>query len=108
MKLNKLLIIALALITFKAEAQLGQPKENFTKGDTLRGNYNSPLRACYDINYYHLDVKFDIANKFISGNVLVQVYSHAGFQQTTIRPFLEPESRKGGLQRPGTALYPRL
>src|SRR5882757_5509180 len=52
-----------------AFAQLGTNKDTFTRADSLRG-YLSPLRTCYDINYYHLDVKFDIPNKFISGNVL--------------------------------------
>jgi aminopeptidase N len=70
MKLNKLLIIAFGLISLNAQAQLGIPKETFTRADTLRGDYLSPLRACYDINYYHLDVKFDIDNKFISGSNL--------------------------------------
>src|SRR5471030_2034363 len=69
MRLNRLLIITLGLITFKAQAQLLVAKENFTRADTLRGAL-SPLRTCYDINYYHLDVKFDIDNKFISGSNL--------------------------------------
>jgi aminopeptidase N len=69
MKLNKLLICALALIAFSAKAQLGIPKETFTRADSLRGNL-TPLRTCYNIGYYHLDVKFDIANKFISGSNL--------------------------------------
>ncbi|WP_411162288.1 M1 family metallopeptidase [Mucilaginibacter sp. L3T2-6] len=70
MKLNKLLIIcALGLISSGANAQLGQNKEKFTRADSLRGNL-TPLRTCYDINYYHLDVKFDIDNKFISGSNL--------------------------------------
>lgn len=64
-----LLISALALISFGANAQLGTVKETFTRADSLRG-YLSPLRTCYDINYYHLDVKFDIDNKFISGSNL--------------------------------------
>jgi aminopeptidase N len=69
MKLNRLLISVLALIAFNAKAQLGVPKETFTRADSLRGNL-TPLRTCYDIGYYHLDVKFDIANKFISGSNL--------------------------------------
>lgn len=81
MKLNRLLIIALAFIAFKAQAQLGQPKETFTHGDTLRGDFNSPLRACYDINYYHLDIKFDIDNKFISGNVLFKYTATQDFNK---------------------------
>src|ERR1700754_1727944 len=52
-----------------AFAQLGTNKETFTRADSLRG-FLTPLRTCYDINYYHLDVKFDIPNKFISGSVL--------------------------------------
>lgn len=70
MKLNRFLLLFLGIISINAQAQLGQPKENFTKADTLRGNFNSPLRTCYDINYYHLDVKFDIEHKFISGSNL--------------------------------------
>src|SRR6202012_2577249 len=50
-------------------AQLLVPKTTFTRADTLHG-YNGPLRTCYDINYYHLDVKFDIADKAISGSNL--------------------------------------
>jgi len=68
MKLNKLLLAcAFGLISLGANAQLGVVKETFTRADSLRG-YLSPLRTCYDINYYHLDVKFDIDNKFISGS----------------------------------------
>jgi aminopeptidase N len=69
MKINRLLICALVLISFGAKAQLGVKKETFTRADSLRG-YLSPLRTCYDINFYHLDVKFDIDNKFISGSNL--------------------------------------
>ena len=70
MKVQRFLIGALAMISLSAEAQLGTVKETFTRADTLRGSLTSPLRTCYDMNYYHLDVKFDIPNKFISGNVL--------------------------------------
>jgi aminopeptidase N len=68
--------IALPVITF---AQLGAKKEVFTHADTLRGSLTSPLRTCYDINYYHLDVKFDIDNKFISGNVLFKFTAEQNF-----------------------------
>ncbi|MBB3968607.1 M1 family metallopeptidase [Mucilaginibacter phyllosphaerae] len=63
------IILLAGLISSAAKAQLGNHKETFTRADTLRGML-TPLRTCYDINYYHLDVKFDIDNKFISGNVL--------------------------------------
>jgi len=42
-------------------------KKGFSKADTLRGML-SPLRTCYDINYYHLDLKVDIQNKGIRGS----------------------------------------
>jgi aminopeptidase N len=69
MKLHRLLLVALAICSFNANAQLGARKETFTHADTLRGML-TPLRTCYDINYYHLDVKFDIDKKFISGSNL--------------------------------------
>lgn len=50
-----------------ANAQLMQTKQRFSKADSLRGTL-TPLRSCYDINYYHLDIKVDIQNKFISGS----------------------------------------
>src|ERR1700761_8640471 len=68
-KILFLTLLSVTLIDSTTFAQLGVNKETFTRADSLRG-YLSPLRTCYDINYYHLDVKFDIPNKFISGNVL--------------------------------------
>ncbi|MDB5122523.1 MAG: peptidase [Mucilaginibacter sp.] len=69
MKLNRLLIALLALVSVSAKAQLGVTKEKFTRADSLRG-YLTPLRTCYDINYYHLDVKFNIDDRSISGSNL--------------------------------------
>src|ERR1700743_1348910 len=69
MKLRYLLSGLLAILSLSTQAQLLVPKDHFTRADTLHGN-NGPLRSCYDIDYYHLDVKFDIANKFISGSNL--------------------------------------
>lgn len=59
------LIVFIAL--FQANAQLLQGKHTFSRADTLRGML-TPLRTCYDINYYHLDVKVDIGSKSISGS----------------------------------------
>ncbi|MGF7042355.1 M1 family metallopeptidase [Mucilaginibacter lappiensis] len=74
MRNNTLYIFSLTLLLVSvcllpAQAQLGANRETFTRADTLRGSL-SPLRTCYDINYYHLDVKFDIGQKFISGSNL--------------------------------------
>lgn len=35
--------------------------------DSLRG-FLGPLRSCYDIRFYHLDIKIDPETKYISGN----------------------------------------
>ncbi len=67
MKFVKTLLVFCGLMPFFAHAQLMKAQQKFTRADTLRGML-TPLRTCYDINYYHLDVKFDIAQKFISGS----------------------------------------
>ncbi len=70
MKLNgKSFLLGLMLMagTQVGHAQLMKAKEIYTKADSLRGEL-TPLRTCYDIQYYHLDIKVDIDNKFISGS----------------------------------------
>ena len=65
MNLKSILVFSIiALAVFSGNAQVKTLV--FTKADTLRGKL-TPLRS-YDINYYHLDVKVDIDNKFISGS----------------------------------------
>ncbi|WP_312698354.1 M1 family metallopeptidase [Sphingobacterium mizutaii] len=59
----------LCAASYSAEAQLMKAKEMYSKADSLRGELTA-LRTCYDIQYYHLDVKVDIDNKFISGSNL--------------------------------------
>lgn len=65
-------------LSFNASAQLMQKKETYTHADTLRGTL-TPLRTCYDINYYHLDVKFDIDKKYISGSTQFKFTSTQNF-----------------------------
>ncbi|MCC3154920.1 M1 family metallopeptidase [Hymenobacter sp. BT770] len=65
-----LLLGLLAGYAPRAAAQLLQPAPAaFTRADSLRGG-QSPLRTCYDINYYHLDVKLDPAQRYLSGSNL--------------------------------------
>ncbi|MBD2714121.1 M1 family metallopeptidase [Microvirga sp. STR05] len=64
-----LLAFFLACQSHTATAQLLQPRPAFTRADSLRGSL-TPLRTCYDINYYHLDVKLDVANRALSGSNL--------------------------------------
>lgn len=81
MKAIKIFVsVILILFASVANAQLLQPKETFTRADTLRGML-TPLRTCYDINYYHLDVKFDIDQKFISGSSLFKFTATQNFNR---------------------------
>lgn len=63
------LSLSLTLLNNTCNAQLMQAKSLYTKADSLRGQL-TPLRTCYDIKYYHLDVTVDIPRKFISGSNL--------------------------------------
>lgn len=63
-----LIALAFASISSAAFAQnmLGS-NEKEERAKSLRGALTD-LRTCYDINYYHLDVKIDIDNKSVSGS----------------------------------------
>ena len=66
--MKKLFILfALALCLGNANAQMLGKNQVNARADTLRGKL-TPLRTCYDINYYHLDVKIDIDQKSVAGS----------------------------------------
>ena len=67
--MKKLLLLLLVTISlgYQSKAQLMASKKSFSRADTLRGML-TPLRTCYDINYYHLDVKINIDEKSVSGS----------------------------------------
>jgi len=78
--------LAIGLSPLFASAQLQVKKETFTRADSLRGTL-TPLRTCYDLNYYHLDVKVDIDNKFISGSNLFTFTATQDFNQLQFELF---------------------
>src|SRR5690606_15625996 len=65
------LIVLILLITAAADshAQLLKARELFSRADSLRGRL-TPLRTCYDVNYYHLDVRIDPDRRHIAGSNL--------------------------------------
>lgn len=65
-KIYCLLIVLAFSLPVMAQTAAGK---TFSRADSLRGNL-TPFRTCYDINYYHLDVKVNIDEKFISGSNL--------------------------------------
>ncbi|MCI0919859.1 M1 family metallopeptidase [Sphingobacterium rhinopitheci] len=75
-----LLIGIISFFNADAYSQLMQAKNMYTKADSLRGQL-TPLRTCYDVKYYHLDIKVDIDNKFISGSNLFKFQSVEDFDK---------------------------
>ncbi len=66
------LIITLIAPPSTIQAQgLLQEKTDFTRQDTLRGSI-TPEREWWDLTYYHLDIKVNPDDKFISGKNTIQ------------------------------------
>lgn len=82
MKYSIQLVICIIFCTLclSTQAQLMKAKELFSKADSLRGML-TPLRTCYDIQYYHLDVKVDIENRYISGSNLFKFVAVDNFDR---------------------------
>ncbi len=50
------------------KAQQANASQTFSVADSLRGNLNTPLRTCYDVKFYHLDITADVNTKQIEGS----------------------------------------
>jgi aminopeptidase N len=59
--LKKYIIIFFSLLTLLSKAQY------YNRADELRGNL-SPLRSCYDVIFYNLNIKINIPEKSIAGS----------------------------------------
>jgi aminopeptidase N len=80
-------ILLFILITYSCFSQLDFGKDKkFTKADSLRGTL-SPMRKCYDVLSYDLDVKVDIENKFISGSNTIKFKSVSDFKTLQVDLF---------------------
>ena len=77
-------LISIALI-LRVSLSMAQSNETntFTRADTLRGML-TPLRTCYDVTYYHLDVKVNPATQFISGSNTIQFKATKDFKRMQI------------------------
>ncbi|WP_257668261.1 M1 family metallopeptidase [Parapedobacter tibetensis] len=70
--MKRLFILFLLIsVAVDGHTQLLKAREIFNRADSLRGKL-TPLRTCYDINYYHLDVRVDPDKRHISGSNLFQ------------------------------------
>lgn len=74
-------LLTLLLLPTAGEAQLlVGAKEVYSRGDSLRGQL-TPLRTCYDINYYHLNVRVDPDERYISGSNLFRFTATMDFDR---------------------------
>ncbi|WP_400261102.1 M1 family metallopeptidase [Sphingobacterium sp. SG20118] len=80
------LFVFLFLLPFITKAQLLSNKEEFSRKDSLRGQL-TPLRTCYDVTYYHLDIDIDIKKRSISGSNLIKFKTIADFNRIQIDLF---------------------
>ncbi|GAB2699583.1 peptidase M1 [Hymenobacter frigidus] len=74
------LLLVLGTWGSAAAQLLVPPPARFTRADSLRGGQTA-LRTCYDLNYYHLDVKLDPARRFISGSNLFRFTATRDFNR---------------------------
>ncbi len=86
-------VLTASLFSLNANAQLLRNTNTFTRADSLRGSLNS-FRTAYDILYYHLDVKVDIANRFISGSNLFLFKATEDFKRLQFDLFSNLEVEK--------------
>lgn len=82
----KYILIFTLLIAFSTVFARQEGKQNYTRADSLRGNL-TPLRTCYDINYYHLDIQVDVDKKFISGSNLFKFTAVQDFNRLQVDLF---------------------
>ncbi len=84
-----LLLVMLCAPVLMAQRLLG-PQESktpvFTRADTLRGML-LPERTCYDVKYYHLDVRVDPATKTIQGSNTILFTVDSAFNKMQIDLF---------------------
>lgn len=73
-------VILAVFIYTDGHGQLLSGRDAFTRADSLRGQL-TPLRTCYDINYYHLDVRVDPDERYISGSNLFRFTATDGFSR---------------------------
>lgn len=86
MKNISYLIVFLFLLPCLAKGQLLSNKNEFTRKDSLRGQL-TPLRTCYDVTYYHLDIDVDIPKRSIAGSNLIKFKTISDFNRIQIDLF---------------------
>lgn len=60
--------------------------QNFTRADTLRGSL-SEARSCFDVTFYHLDIRLDIENRALKGSNEIRFQATSSFDSLQIDLF---------------------
>jgi aminopeptidase N len=85
--MKNLVLILVFIPSFLAAQRLLGPQEPqapvFTRADTLRGTL-LPERSCYDVKYYHLDVKVDPETKTIKGSNTILFKVDSAFEKMQV------------------------
>ncbi len=88
--MRKLLLLAVLIPSFLAGQRMFGPQvptpDVFTRGDTLRGTL-LPERSCYDVKYYHLDVRVDPITKTIKGSNTILFKVDSAFDRMQVDLF---------------------
>lgn len=58
-------------------------QNGFTRADTLRGML-TPLRTCYDVLFYNLDITVDPDNRLITGNTKIRFMALEDFEKMQV------------------------
>ncbi|MGA2623706.1 MAG: M1 family metallopeptidase [Bacteroidota bacterium] len=89
--------LLLLIIMYSASALAQQGNESkapvFTRADTLRGMLTAE-RKCYDVKYYHLDVKIDTAKQFINGSNTIVFSVDSAFDRMQVDLFKNMDVEK--------------
>lgn len=64
-------------------AHVSNRQNGFTRADTLRGAL-SPLRTCYDVTFYHLDVAIDMDKRSVKGNNVIRFKAEEPFRKMQV------------------------
>ena len=89
MKLKTLpFFLLLIILAYPAWAQKPSHYDwgKFTRADTLRGML-TPLRTCYDVTYYHPDIRINPADSTIKGSNTIRFKVVTPFQQMQVDLF---------------------
>lgn len=75
--------ITFVILLFFGFSSLSQ---TFSRADTLRGSL-SEIRSCFDVAYYHLDIRLDTEKRFLSGSNEIRFTAVSAFDSLQIDLF---------------------